>query len=166
MRMANAKIHGMTNSRVSMPCTPLSPTAALPPLALSARFPYLRSLGLVRLEADLKDTVSQGVSVQRVNRTDRLVVISHCDKSEAFALVSLQVPDHLHALHGPERTEELPEHVLLSFGRKIVHENAPTVHTVASRQDRVGQYVAGQGRVSREEETHRLLVSCSLLKSY
>lgn len=112
----------------------------------------LRSLGLVRLETDLKHAVSQGVSVQGVNSTDRLVVISHGHEAETLALVSLQVPDHLNALNSPKRTEKLPKHVLLSFRCEVVHENAPTVHPVASRQDRVGQNITGQGWVSADQE--------------
>lgn len=64
-----------------------------------------------------------------------------------FALVGLQVLDHLNGLDGPERTEQLPEHVLLRFGGQIINKDAPAGAVNRIRgQHRVAQDVTGQGR--------------------
>ena len=80
---------------------------------------------LVRLEADLKYSVAESVSVEGLDGHETLVVVGHRDEAEALALVRLQVADHLDVLHGAERAEELPKDVLLSVGSEVVHEDAP-----------------------------------------
>lgn len=83
-----------------------------------------------------------------MNRNDGLVVVGHGDEAEAFTLVRLQVLDHFHALNGAERTEQLPQDILLGLGREIVHKNAPTWSIDGiGWEHRVAQ-VAGQRRVS------------------
>ncbi len=79
-----------------------------------------------RLEGDLEDAVAQGVAVEGLNGDEGLVVIGHGDESESFALVGLEIADHLDGLDGSEWAKELPEYALLRVGRQIVHEDAPT----------------------------------------
>lgn len=104
-------------------------------------------LGVVRLETDLEHPIAQRVPVQRLDRHDRLIVVGHRDKPKALALVRLQILDHLHRLHGPERSEQLPQHVLLRLGRQVVHKDAPARPVDRVRgQHRVAEDVAGEGR--------------------
>jgi hypothetical protein len=125
----------------------------------SSRFARACALALCRfalvgLEGDLQHPVAEGVAVERLDCDDGLVVVGHGDEAEALALVGLQVADHLDALHGAERAEQLPQHVLLGLGRQVVDKDAPTgaVHRVAW-EHAVGQKVASQGRVSAIRHT-------------
>lgn len=108
----------------------------------------LCSFTFIRFKADLQDTVTQRVTVQRLDGHHGFVVVGHRDEAEAFAFVGLQVADHFHALDGSERAKQLPENVLLRLWSEVIHENAPagTVHGV-SGQHGVGQQVSGQRRV-------------------
>lgn len=68
---------------------------------------------LVSLEGDLQDPVTQPVAVETSDGHGRLVVIRHCDEAEAFALVGVEVTDHLHVVDCAEWPEQLPEHTLV-----------------------------------------------------
>lgn len=81
---------------------------------------------VVCLKTDLQHPVSQGVSVERLNGDQTLVVVRHGDESEAFALVGLQVTDHFDILDSSERPEQLPQDVLLRLRRQVVDEQTPT----------------------------------------
>lgn len=60
------------------------------------------TLVLVGLEGDLEDAVAEGVAIEGLDGHHCLIIVGHGDESEAFALVGLQVPNHLHVLHGSE----------------------------------------------------------------
>ena len=92
----------------------------------------LRRLALVRLEAHLENPVTERVTVQALDGDHRLVIVGHRHETEAFALVRLQVADHFDRLDGAERTEQLPQHVLLGLWGEIIHEDTPagTIHRV------------------------------------
>ena len=70
------------------------------PTKMSLSLAYRASLGLsvVRLEADLQHPVAERVPVERLDRHETLVVVSHGDEAESLALVRLQVSDDLHIL--------------------------------------------------------------------
>jgi len=108
----------------------------------------LRRLALICLEADLEYAIAQGVAVQTLYGYHRLLIVGHRHEAEALALVRLQVTYDLDRLDGAERPKQLPEHVLLGFGRKIVHEDAPAgaVHRVTG-QHRIREEVTRQRTV-------------------
>lgn len=108
----------------------------------------LCSFTFIRFEADLQDSVTQRVTVQRLYGYYGFVIVGHRNKTEAFAFVGLQVADHFDALDGSERAKQLPENVFFCLWSKVIHKNAPTgtVHCV-SGQHRVGQQVSGQRRI-------------------
>lgn len=81
---------------------------------------------VVCLEADLQHPVAQGVTVERLNGDQALVVVCHGDEAEAFALVGLQVADHFDILDSSEWPEQLPQDVLLRLRRQVVDEQTPT----------------------------------------
>lgn len=56
----------------------------------------LRSFALVCLEADLKYSIAECVTVETLNCHNGLLVVGHRHEAEALALVRLQIPDHLH----------------------------------------------------------------------
>lgn len=115
-------------------------------------FPFLIGfrLGVVRLEADLQHPIAEGVAVEGLDRNHRFVVVGHRDETEALAFVRLQILDHLDALYGTERAEQLPQNVLLRLWGQVVHEDAPT-GTVdrVGREDR-GSQITSQRRVATE----------------
>lgn len=117
---------------------------------------------IVRLEGDLEDPISEGVSVETLNRNQTFFVIRHRHESEPFALVCLQItnhlilfvglifPDYLNILNGSKGAEQLPKYVFLSFWGKIIDEDAPagSIHGTSSGQDWVSsQQVAGKGGI-------------------
>jgi len=58
---------------------------------------------------------------------------------------------HLDWLHGSKRTKQLPQHILLGFGRQIVNENAPAGAGDGIALDHaIGDQVAGQRWVARD----------------
>lgn len=81
---------------------------------------------LVSLEGDLQDTVAQPVAVETGDGHGRFVVIRHGDEAEAFALVGVEVTDHLDIVNGTEGPEQLPQHTLIRIRGQVVHEDAPT----------------------------------------
>lgn len=138
---------------------------AVPSYGRAAAASRLDRLYLVGLEADLQHAVAQRVPVQRLDRHHGLVVVGHRDEPVALAFVSLQVADHLDALHGAERAEQLPEHILLGLGGEVVHEDAPlgadgsghhAAHQLA-RQRAVALHplVDGQQGLARAEAAQR-----------
>lgn len=90
-------------------------------------FPFLIGFrfGVVRLEADLQHSVTEGITVEGLHGNDCLVVVGHRDETEALALISLQVLDDLDALDCSEWAEQLPQYVLFRLRSQVVHENAP-----------------------------------------
>lgn len=68
---------------------------------------------LVSLEGDLQDSVAQPVAVETGDGHGRLVIIRHGDKAESFALVGVEVTDHLDVVDRTERPKQLPEHALV-----------------------------------------------------
>lgn len=110
----------------------------------------LTALSLVRFKAHLEDAIAQRISVYVLNRQQCFVVNGHGDEAKSATLVGLRVTDHFHALHGPERAEQLPQHILLRLGREVVHEQTPTAGTSPigcwRRQHRTGNHVARQRR--------------------
>ena len=68
---------------------------------------------LISLEGDLQDTVAQPVAVETGDGHGGLVVIRHGDEAEAFALVGVEVTDHLDIVDCTERPKQLPEHTLV-----------------------------------------------------
>lgn len=103
---------------------------------------------LVGLEGDLQDAVAQPVAVEAGDGHGRLVVIRHGDKAEAFALVCVEVTDHLDVVDGAEGAEQLPEHALVGIRGQVVHEDAPTGAGVAGdvHAHQAGHAVDGDGR--------------------
>lgn len=68
---------------------------------------------LVSLEGDLQDAVAQPVAVETGDGHCRLVVICHGDEAKAFALVGVEVTDHLDVVDCAERPKQLPEHAFV-----------------------------------------------------
>ena len=69
----------------------------------------------VGLEADLEDSVAQGVTVEGLDGHQTLVIVGHGDKAKSFALVGLQIPDNLDVLNSSKGSKQLPQDVLLSI---------------------------------------------------
>lgn len=130
---------------------------------------------LVSLEGDLQDAVAQPVAIETGNSHGRLIVIRHGDEAKAFALVGVEVTDHLDVVDGTERPKQLPEHTFIGIWRQIVHEDAPTSARVPrdvhpnqtghavngdggepERRGRVGQ---GGGGPERREERKKLILT-------
>lgn len=128
---------------------------AVPPLDRRPVFgPVIgRSLRLafVGLERNLKHSIAQRVSIQRLDGDQCFVVVRHGHESKAFAFIGLQVADHFHGLNGAERTKQLPQQVLLRVRSQIVNEQTPSssVHRIP-RQQRVRQQVTRQWGVPEE----------------
>lgn len=103
---------------------------------------------LVSLEGDLQDTVAQPVAVETSDGHGRLIVIRHGDEAEAFALVGVEVTDHLDIVDRAERPKQLPEDALIWIGGQVVHEDAPTGAGVPGdvHADQAGHAVDGDGR--------------------
>lgn len=103
---------------------------------------------LVSLEGDLQDTVAQPVAVETGDGHSRLVVIRHGDEAEAFALVGVEVTDHLDIVDGAKRPEQLPEHTLVRIWGQVVHKDAPTSARVPGdvHANQAGHAVNGDGR--------------------
>lgn len=68
---------------------------------------------LVSLEGDLQDAVAQPVAVETGDGHGCLVVIRHGDEAKAFALVGVEVTNHLDIVDRAEGPEQLPEHALV-----------------------------------------------------
>lgn len=117
----------------------------------------LRRLALVRLKADLEHAVAKGVAVQALYGDHCLLVIGHRHEAEALALVRLQIAYNLDRLDGTKRSEQLPQHVLFSLGREIIHEDAPAgaVHGVTG-QHRIRQEVTRQRTVPVTRARHHM----------
>ena len=64
-------------------------------LLMSCDVCLILCLPLVGLEGDLEHSVAKCVSVERLDGDQCLIVVGHCYKSKALALVCLQVSDHL-----------------------------------------------------------------------
>lgn len=65
-------------------------------------------VGLVGLERDLQDAVSQPVPVETGDGHGCLVVVRHGDEAEALALVGVEVTDDLDVVDCSEGPEQLP----------------------------------------------------------
>lgn len=70
-------------------------------------------VGLVGLEGDLQHAVAQPVPVQTCDSHSRLVVVRHGDEAEPFALVCVEVSDHLDVVDSTERPKQLPQHTFI-----------------------------------------------------
>lgn len=81
---------------------------------------------LAGLEGDLQDFVPQAVPVQAVDRHGSFLVVCHCNKAKAFALIGVKISDHFHIQDCAERAKHLPQHGLVSFLAQVVDEDAPT----------------------------------------
>lgn len=64
-------------------------------LLMSCDVCLILRLPLVGLEWDLEHSVAKRVSIERLDGNQCLIVVGHGYKSKAFALVCLQVSDHL-----------------------------------------------------------------------
>ena len=64
-------------------------------LLMSCDVRLILCLPLVGLEGDLEHSVAKRVSIERLDGDQCLIVVGHCYKSKALALVCLQVSDHL-----------------------------------------------------------------------
>lgn len=117
-------------------------------LLMSCDVCLILCLPLVGLEGDLEHSVAKRVSIERLDGDQCLIVVGHCYKSKALALVCLQVSDHLDILNCSKRSKELPEDVLLSLRSQVVDEYAPSGSIGGhARQQRVArQQVSSQGR--------------------
>lgn len=115
-----------------------------------------RALSFVRFvsfERDLEHAVSQAIAVQAGDGHGRLVVVGHGDEAEAFALVRVEVADHLHVRHGAERPEHLPQDALVRVRSQVVDEDAPARAGVTGNVDaQTGDAVDGHGRKPTAEE--------------
>lgn len=109
---------------------------------------------LVSLEGDLQDAVAQPVAVEARDGHGRLIVIRHGDEAEAFALIGVEVTDHLDIVDRAERAEQLPEHALVRVRGQVVHKDAPTGACVPGdvHAHQAGHAVNGdRGKPKREE---------------
>lgn len=102
---------------------------------------------LVSLEGDLQDTVAQPVAVETGDGHGRLVVIRHGDEAEAFALVGVEVTDHLDIVDCTEGPKQLPEDALIRIWGQVVHKDAPTSACVPGdvHANQAGHAVNGDG---------------------
>ena len=96
----------------------------------------------------MQDTVAQPVAVETGDGHGRLVVIRHGDEAEAFALVGVEVTDHLHVVDGAKRPKQLPEDALVRIRGQVVHKDAPTGAGVPGdvHAHQAGHAVNGDGR--------------------
>lgn len=103
---------------------------------------------LVSLEGDLQDAVAQPVAIETGDGHCRFVVIRHGDEAEAFALVGVEVTDHLDIVDCTEWPKQLPEHTLIRIWGQVVHEDAPASASVAGdvHANQAGHAVNGDGR--------------------
>ena len=83
-------------------------------------------VSLAGLEGDLQDFVSQSVPIQTVDRHGGLLVVRHGNEAETFALVGIEVSDHLHIDDGTEGPEHLPQDGLVRILTQIIDKDAPT----------------------------------------
>lgn len=83
-------------------------------------------VSLAGLEGDLQDFVSQSVPIQAVDRHGSLLVVRHGNEAETFALVGIEVSDHLHVDDGAEGPEHLPQDGLVRILTQIIDKDAPT----------------------------------------
>lgn len=97
---------------------------------------------LVGFEWDLQDSVAQCVSIEWLDSNNSFIIICHCNKSEAFALVGLKVANDFHTLNSTKWTKKLPQNILFRFWSQVIHEYTPTgaIHRVA-RKHWVGQKI-------------------------
>ena len=119
----------------------------------------------VGLEGHLQDSVPEAVAVEAGDGHGRLVIVSHGDEAEAFALVCVEVADDLDVRDGAERPEHLPQDALVGVGRQVVDEDAPARPRVARDVDarQAGHAVDGHrreaagktARVNRPTNVHR-----------
>lgn len=82
-------------------------------------------MGLVGLEGHLQHAVAQPVPVQTGDGHGRLIVVRHGDEAEPFALVGVEVSDHLDVVDRAEGPKQLPQHTFIRVWRQIVDEDAP-----------------------------------------
>lgn len=105
-------------------------------------------VGLVGLEGDLQHAVSQPVPVQTCDSHGRLVVVRHGDEAEPFALVGVEVSDHLHIVDGAEWPEQLPQHAFVRVWGQVIDEDAPAGAGVPGNVHpyQTGHAIYGDGR--------------------
>lgn len=84
------------------------------------------------LEWNLENAVSQLVPIQVRDRYQCLLVVCHCDKTKALALLCCVVAHHLNVLHSSEWTKQLPKDVLFGLRCQVVNKDAPTIHNIAN----------------------------------
>lgn len=127
----------------------------------------------VSFERDLQYAVSEAIAVQAGDGHSRLVVVGHGDEAEAFALVRVEVTDHLHVRHGTKRPEHLPQDALIRIRSQIVDKDAPACAGMTGDVDaQTGDTVDGHGRKPTEEEirvrvsTHIHLSFCDFIRKH
>ena len=81
---------------------------------------------LVGFEWYLKDPGSQGKTIQTIYCDKSLFVIRHGNKSKAFALLCLKIPDDLDTLDRTKWSEQLPQDVFLCLWSEIVDKDTPS----------------------------------------
>lgn len=88
---------------------------------------FLPSLlvALVGFEGHLQYLVSEPGAVHAGDGHGRILVVCHGHEAEAFALVGVEVADHLDVVDRAEGPEKLPEHALVRIWGQVVHEDAP-----------------------------------------
>lgn len=101
----------------------------------------------VGFERHLQNSVPEAVSVQAGDGDRRLVIISHGDETESFALVCVEVANDLDVCDGAERPEHLPQDALVCVWGQVVDENAPAGSCVTRDVDagQTGHSVDGHG---------------------
>lgn len=93
--------------------------------------PMAKTLFILGLfERHLEGARPKTVPIERLNGTMRVLVLGHGDKAKPFALVGVEVADHLDVVDGPKRAKELPEEGLLALGRKVVDKQTPAIAIV------------------------------------
>lgn len=104
-------------------------------------------------ERNLQHAVSEAIAVQAGDGHGCLVVVGHSDEAEAFALVRVEVADHLNVCHRAERPEHLPQDALVCVRSQVVDEDAPACARVAGDVDaQAGDTVDGHGWKPTAEE--------------
>lgn len=66
-------------------------------------------LALIGLEGHLKHPITQGITVEGLDRNQGFIIVGHSNKSKSLALIGLKVANDLDTLHSAERTEKLPQ---------------------------------------------------------
>lgn len=89
-------------------------------------FARTTSRGSGGFERNLEDAITKRIAIERLDGYKCFVIVGHSDKSEALALVCLQITNHFDALNSTEWSKKLPQDTFLRVGRQVVNKNAPT----------------------------------------